>query len=162
MSVTSSRRAGRCDAAGSALQRYADRGVFRGFSATPARGRCEYTFRWLARRTFTLGYDPSRGVLSFRSLFPHVDARSAIASDLRAIVAARSTRRVPAHKRLDARKVQASCGVRSGSFTLTFRVARAQEAYAVRHLLNLVNDLFLMLQESYPDYLVAEFGLSPE
>ncbi len=144
------------------LQSYADRGVFRGFNATPIRGRCEYTFRWLARRTFSLSYDATRRVLSFRSLFPNVDPRSSIASDLRAIVGDRSTRRVPAHKRLDSRKVQAGCGVRSRSFTLTFRVARHHEAYAVRHLLNLVNDLFLMLQESYPEYLVAEFGLSPE
>jgi hypothetical protein len=32
----------------------------------------------------------------------------------------------------------------------------------VSQLLNLVNELFLMLHETYPDYLVAEFGLSAE
>ena len=82
--------------------------------------------------------------------------------DLRALVADRATRRVPAHKRLDARKARASCAVRGGGFALTMTIAGQNESYAVSQLLNLVNELFLVLHESYPDYLVAEFGLSPE
>ena len=146
-----------------ALQKYADRGVFRGFSATRVRGdRYEYTFRWLAPRSFTLTYDPARRVLAFKSLFPRVAGRSAIVKDLRSLVSERATRAVPAHKRLDARKVRASCAVRGGSFALTLTIAGKNEAYAVSQLLKLVNELFLVLQETYPDYLVAEFGLSAE
>ena len=146
-----------------ALQKYSDRGVFRGLNTTPRPGgRCRYTFTWLMRRPFTLDYDPARRVLSFKNLLPHVDARSPMAAALRAVVAERSTPRVPSHKRLDGRKVQASCAIQRGSFTLTMRVRGEHGAYAVQQLLGLVNDLFLVLQDGYPDYLTAQFGLSLE
>lgn len=145
------------------LQKYADRGVFRGFRTTRRPGgRYEYTFTWLVRRSFTLSYDPARRVLAFKNLFPHIAARSPVATALREVVAGRSTGRVPAHKRLDRRKLQASCGVHRGSFSLTMRVRGEHEAYAVQQSLNLVNELFLTLHETYPDYLIAQFGLSAE
>jgi hypothetical protein len=148
------------------LQKYADRGVFRGFSvARRARGRYQYTFTWLMQRPFTLTYDPAHRLLSFDSLFPQIAARSAMANVLRGIVAERSSRRVPAHKRLDGRRVQADCAVARRRFTLAMRVRGApgaHEEYAVRQLLNLVNELFLALHETYPDYLIAHFGLSSE
>lgn len=148
---------------GAVLQQYADRGVFRGFRTTPRPGgKYEYTFTWLMRRPFTLSHDPARGVLAFRNLFPNLEPRSPIAIALREVVADRTTRRVPAHKRFDGRKAQASCAVRRGTFSLTMRVRGRHEAYAVRQLLNLVNELFLVLHESYPDYLIAQFGLAAE
>jgi hypothetical protein len=149
-----------------ALQQYADRGVFRGLGITKRTGgRYEYVFTWLMRRPFTLTYDPARRLFTFNDLFPGVEPRSRIAAVLRRLVAERSTRSVPAHKRLDTRKVRAACAVRRGRFALTMRViskGAKDEEYAVRHLLNLVNEMFLALQETYPDYLIAHFGLSSE
>lgn len=152
-----------------ALQQYADRGVFRGLGVTTRPGgRYEYAFTWLMRRPFTLTYDPARRFFTFNDLFPDVGPRSRIAVDLRRLVAERSTRRVPAHKRLDTSRVRAACAVRRGRFALTMRVvsragrAGRDEEYAVRHLLNLVNEMFLALHETYPDYLIAHFGLSSE
>jgi len=146
-----------------ALQKYSDRGVFRGLkTARRPGGRYEYTFSWLMQRSFTLSYDPARRVLSFKNLFPHVNARSSMATALREVVAERSTARVPAHKRLDGRRAQASCGIHGGSFSLTMRVRGEHEGYAVQRLLGLVNELFLVLHEAFPDYLAAEFGLSSE
>jgi len=147
------------------------------------------------QRPFTLVYDPARGLLTFRELFPNVGARSAIVAALREVVAARSTREVPAYKRLDGRRAQARCAVRGNAFSLTLHVrGRADErrpaarharrrksvgrsipgrrasagnpgsndVYAVQQMLNLVNELFLVLHEKYPDYLIAHFGLSSE
>ena len=146
-----------------ALQEYSDRGVFRGLRTTRRPGgRYEYTFTWLMRRPFALSYDPARRVLSFKNLFPNVNARSPMAAALREVVAERSTRRIPSHKRLDGRRVQASCGIRGGSFSLTMRVRGEHGAYAVQQLLGVVNDMFLVLQETFPDYLAAQFGLSLE
>lgn len=148
-----------------ALQQYADRGVFRGFSASRGtRGRYEYTFRWLMQRPFTLVYDPARRLLSFRELFPDLGARSPIAAALREVVAERSTRCVPAHKRLDGRRAHARCAVQRNRFSLSMAVrgGTTNDSYAVRQMLNLVNELFLVLHEKYPDYLIAHFGLSSE
>ena len=86
-----------------ALQAYADRGVFRGFRATPApRGRVEYRFHWLTRTPMSATFDARRRVLSFASLLPGIDR--ATAAELRALVAGRTTRALPSHKRLDARR----------------------------------------------------------
>ena len=60
--------ANRCTAA---LQAYADRGVFRGFRATPApRGRVEYQFLWLTRKPMRAVFDSRRRVLTFPRCFP--------------------------------------------------------------------------------------------
>lgn len=145
------------------LQEYTHRGVFRGLSTTRhGGGRHDYTFTWLMSRPFTLSYDPARRTLSFRSLLPRVQPRSPMASALRRVVEERATARVPQHKRFDRRKIRASCGVHRGSFRLTVHVLGSHEEYAVRQLLSLVNELFLTLHDTYPDYLIAEFGLPAE
>lgn len=160
------RRAGQpstADAVTAALQHYADRGVFRGFSTEGGRGGLtRYRFIWLTRRPMDVVFDPPRRRLRFPRLFPHVGSRSPMVADLRRAVAARGGRTVPPHKRLDQRKARVSCEVREGGFRLTVDIKGAQEAYAVRAALNLVNDLFLLLHQSYPDYLVEQFGISTE
>jgi hypothetical protein len=144
-----------------ALQAYADRGVFRGFRAAPAsRGRIEYQFLWLTRRPMTAVSDPRRRTLSFPALFPAI-TRDAHA-DLRAIVAARATRGVPAHKRIDARKLRVSLVTRKGDVSLSGEMRGANHDYAVKTLLNLINELFVCLHEAHPEYLVHQFGISTE
>jgi hypothetical protein len=146
-----------------ALQKYADRGVLRGLSTRQRANGCyEHTFRWLMQRSFTLTHDPARHELSFRRLFTHIAPRSAVAAALCHVVAERTTRRVPAHKRLDPRKAETLCAIQRGQFSLTIRVRGAHDAYAVQKLLAIVNDLHLELQERFPDYLIEQFGLSAE
>jgi hypothetical protein len=147
----------------SALQAYADRGVFRGFRAVPAvRGRLEYQFMWLLRRPMRAVFDPRRAELRFPNLFPGVDSTSAMALALRTLVLSRSGKDQPAHKRLDARRARISSGVRKGEWSLAVAIRGSNHEYAVRHALNLINELFLVLHESYPEYLVEHFGMSTE
>jgi hypothetical protein len=143
------------------LQAYADRGVFRGFRATPApRGRVEYQFLWLTRTPMRAVFDSRRRRLSFASLFPAID--HATAAELRSMVAARATRVLPEHKRLDARRARFASAVRIGDFSLSVEIRGSNHAYAVKRSLNLVNELFLALQERHPDYLIERFGFSTE
>lgn len=151
------------DAVSRTLQQYADRGVFRGFQAAAgARGRIEYHFLWLLRRPIHAVFDPRRGVLTFAALFPGVEPASAMVLALKSIVRSRSMKVQPAHKRLDARRAVVSCAVRKGDWSLAVRIRGANHEYAVRHALNLINELFLSLHDRYPDYLVDRFGLSTE
>jgi len=146
-----------------ALQAYADRGVFRGLSvAAKSGGRYEYGFHWLMQRRFTLTFDPKRRALMFRQLFPDVGARSPMLAALKRAVDQRTTRQVPAHKRFDGRRIRATAALQRGSVSLEMEVRGSQYAYAVRHLLNLVNELFLELQERHPQYLIERFGFSTE
>ena len=153
---------GDADTVTAAMQHYADRAVFRGFSVTQERGRRVFRFIWLSRKTMTLTYDPRTAMLSFAQLFPGLDRNSALLDELKTIVRERTTRAVPEHKRIDGRRARLGVTVRNGAASLTVGVRGAHHAYAVQRALNLVNDLFLALHASYPDYLIDEFGVSSE
>ena len=134
--------------------------MFRGFRATPgARGRVDYEFRWLTRRLTRASFD-RRGVLTFPILLPQ--ASPAIVAAMRALVAARSTRAVPDHKRIDARRARLTCAISKGDISLAVEIRGRNHHYAVSKVLNLVNEMFVALHEAYPDYLVEHFGISQE
>jgi hypothetical protein len=101
-----------------------------------------------------------RGRLTFPVLLPQLSPE--IAAELKSMVAARSTRAVPDHKRMDARRARLAITVRKGDFTLSVDIRGKNQDYAVSKTLNLVNDLFVALHEAYPDYLVQHFGISQE
>lgn len=143
-----------------ALKAYADRGVFRGFSAMPAaRGRVEYEFLWLTRRPIRAVFDSRASTLAFPALLPSLPADAA--HEVKAIVSRRG-RGLPAHKRIDARKASVAGAMRGGAFSLTVTVKGDNHAYAASHVLNLINELFLALQASHPAYLIEKFGFSTE
>jgi hypothetical protein len=143
-----------------ALQAYADRGVFRGFSATPAaRGRVQYEFLWLTRRPIRAVFDSRASTLAFPALLPSLPADAA--QDVKAMVS-RSGRGLPAHKRIDARRARVAGAMRGGAFSLTVTVKGDNHAYAASHVLNLINELFVALQASHPAYLIENFGFSTE
>jgi hypothetical protein len=107
-------------------------------------------------------FDAHRGVLTFPALLPHVDSASALAADLRHILASRSGRQQPAHKRVDARRARLSGGVRYDNWSLAVHIRGANHEYAVRLVLNVINETFVVLQDKYPEYLAEHFGLSTE
>ena len=142
------------------MQHYADRGVFRGFRATDAlRGRVDYEFRWLTRRLVRATFD-RRGVLRFPGLLP--EASREIIAAMRSMVAERSRRALPDHKRIDARRARLACAASKGNFSLSVEIRGLNQQYAVSKTLNLVNEMFVALHESHPDYLVEHFGISQE
>ena len=107
-------------------------------------------------------FDVRRRVLAFAALFPHIEAKSAMALELTSLVLSRSRKDQPAHKRLDARRARITSATRKGEWSLAVEIRGANHEYAVRHALNLINELFLVLHETYPEYLVEHFGLSTE
>lgn len=146
-----------------ALQRYADRGVFRAFSSRAGRGgRRAFQFTWLARRPIVTEYDPPTRVLTFKRLLPRVAAYPDLSRELRRVVHDHQTAAVPAHRRIDPRRVQVGCRVRGGDLSLTLAVKGPHHAYAVQRGLNLVNEMFVLLQANYPGYLIECFDYSAE
>jgi hypothetical protein len=144
-----------------ALQSYADRGVFRGFRATPGPGgRVDYQFVWLTRKPMSATFDPRTRSLKFPALFPGIDKTSA--SDLKALIAARGLRDQPAHKRIDARRARLTGSVRRGDFGLSIVIRGRNDEYAVKQALNVINELFVSLHERDPEYLAAQFHVSTE
>ena len=98
--------------------------------------------------------------LTFPALCPAVDA--GIAADLKAAIAARGGRDQPAHKRIDARRARVAGALRRRDFELTVTIRGENHVYAVKHALNVINELFLALHEQRPEYLIEQFGISAE
>jgi hypothetical protein len=149
------------DGVSQALQAYADRGVFRGFRALPvARGRIEYRFLWLTKKPVTAIFDPSSRRLTFPVLLPRLDRDAALR--MKGVVEARTAKHQPAHRRIDARKGRITSASRAGDFSLSIEIRGSNHDYAVSKALNVVNELFVTLQEHHPEYLIDRFGFSTE
>lgn len=144
-----------------AFQSYADRGVFRGLRATPAtRGRIVFEFKWLTKKPMRADFDARTGTLRFPDLLP--DISKVAAAEMSAVIEARTKRGVPAHKRLDGRKARFAGTTRKAAFSLTATVRGDNHAYTVKTALNVINEMFVTLQERHPEYLIEHFGMSAE
>ena len=145
------------------LQRYADRGVFRGLSTSEAKnGRREFRFLWLTREPMHVTYDPVGSSLTFTHLFPNAVSVLGMAAGLKGVVTEHQSARVPKHRRIDSKRARVRTAVRQGHLSLSVVVRGSHHAYAVQTALNLVNRLFLHLQGHFPEYLVQRFGFSEE
>jgi hypothetical protein len=149
------------DGVSQALQAYADRGVFRGFRATPAaRRRIDYQFHWLTKKPMTAVFDPASRRLTFPALLPQIDRQAA--ARMKSVIDARTAKNQPGHRRIDARRGKISSAVRKGDFSLVMEIRGQNHDYAVSKALNVINELFVTLQEHHPDYLIDRFGFSTE
>ena len=108
----------------------------------------------------TAVFDARRRALRFPALLPGIDRVAA--AELQSIVASRTARAQPAHKRLDSRRARITGTVRKGDFWLNVDIRGRNHDYAVTKALNLINELFLALHEGHPEYLVERFGFSTE
>lgn len=105
---------------------------------------------------------PARRVLTFVRLFPAVAATPGVAPALKQAIASASTRALPAHRRIDPKRARMSGRVSGGDLTLQLTLEAGRASSTVRAALAVVNDLFLLMRECYPDYLTAQFGLPDE
>ena len=145
------------------LQRYADRGVFRGLSETAGRsGVREFRFAWLTREPVVLRYDPRQNALTFKELLPGVARASPLLADVQALVESSTSRTRPAHRRIDKRRIDVQCSYRRGAVSVVLRIKGTHRAYAVQKGVNLVHEIFMVLHASYPEYLWERFGLPAE
>ncbi len=145
------------------LQRYADRGVFRGFSEQPpAAGRHRFRFSWHGTQPLALVYTSTTGTFVFRNLLPNVAARSPLYRDLRAFVAGRASPRLPAHRRVDRRRARIRCVLSRGTVSLELVATRNHHEYGVNRVVNLVHEVFMFLHAYHPEYMWENFGAPEE
>ncbi len=145
------------------FQSYADRGVFRGFSASDGPGGLrQYRFTWLTRRPMLVTLSASRHALRFPHLFPSVGHTPGVAASLKAALAERMTRSAPPHRRIDPKRATIVGRMSGGDLSLAVTIHTRDGALAIRAALAVVNDLFQVLHECYPDYLSSQFGISDE
>src|SRR5262245_56995835 len=106
-----------------ALQAYADRGVFRGFSETK-NGR--FQFVWTMRHQMELIVDTATHTLKFARLLPGVPAKSKLYAELKEFIEGRHDRHLPEHRRIDRRRAEVSCTSRGGYVSVSLKVKNNQ------------------------------------
>jgi len=81
---------------------------------------------------------------------------------LQDFLASRSSKKVPAHRRIDPKKAEVRCTNRRGNVSLTLRVLTGDYEYGARKLIHLVHEIFLEFLGEYFEYQVEAFDLDPD
>ena len=144
------------------LNEYSGRGVFGACSESSRSGQTAFEFNWLHGKRFKLVFDEKKTTLQFKDVFPHAAKGSAIHGTLTKAVARKIGKKLPAHDRIDPTRAEVKCSVRLGKMSLTMRVKRNQYTYAVGKFVNLIHELFLVLNTHHVEYLFEHFDLPEE
>ncbi|MBL8207910.1 MAG: hypothetical protein JNM09_26995 [Blastocatellia bacterium] len=144
------------------LERYAQRGVFRGFSQDIRPTKAVFRLLWHRERVFQFSFEAQKNTMRFPLVLPNVDAE--MFRDLKEFINIRCTPELLDHRRIDPRKVQIQPSRRNGHVALTMQVLDGDDEYATRKLIHLVHEIFLtfLLDGRYYDYLVENFDLDPD
>jgi hypothetical protein len=145
-----------------ALESYAQKGVFRGFGRVPdQRGKPSFKMLWHHGKTFVLLFDPKTLTLRFPVLLPEVPANSAMHKSFKAYLKSRQHESLPDHRRVDIDRVTLRTLNRNGSISLSMKSNDGDLEYATRKLIQLVHEIFLdfLSDGLYYDYLVDVFDL---
>jgi hypothetical protein len=153
------------DVVAAVLAGYAERRVFQGFSREPAaRGKANFLIAWHRGRVFQLAFEARAGTLRLPELLTGIPADSTMYQELKAFIRSRQSRDLPEHRRLDARKIEIRTYKRIGNVSLVLKVKDGDSEYAVRKLVHLINEIYLVFlaDGKYFDYLVETFNLDPD
>lgn len=147
------------------LEGYAEKALFRGFSAHPGRGgKATYKMVWHYDRPFELHLDAAKKMLSLPAILPGVPARSPMYRELQAFVRARQSDNVPEHRRVNPAKARVTLTNRRGAVSVSLTAADADCEYATRKIIQLVHEIFLvfLVDGPYLEYTIEQLGLDPD
>lgn len=150
---------------GDLLEYYAGRGVFSSFSRNSERaGSARFLLRWHRDQVFQWDWNASKQTLRIACVLPAVPARSSMYRSLKSWLRARQDDDLPAHRRCDKNKVAVKTYNRRGNVALTLHVLDGDVDYAVKKLVNLVNEIYLdfLSDGLYFDWVVDTFELDPD
>ena len=145
-----------------ALEGYAARGVFRGFSAGPA-GKTKASFKltWHYDRQMSLLLDVRAKKLRFPEVLPAVPRTSSMYRELRQFIALLHSSELPPHRRIEPKKARLTCANAKGSVSISITAVNGDFEYATRKLIHAVHEIFLtfLADGPYFEYLVEHLGL---
>jgi hypothetical protein len=147
------------------LEGYAEKAVFRGFSADVKRGgKATYKMVWHYDRPFELLLDIPKKTLRFPALLPGIPARSGMYRELQAFLKSRRSEEVPEHRRVNPAKARIALATRRGAVSISITAKDADFDYATRKIIQIVHEIFLifLVDGPYYEYMVEHLGLDPD
>jgi hypothetical protein len=149
----------------SLVDEFVARGIFASAALSARRHGVEtYGITWFRGQKMELQVDLRRARVSLDRLLPPVVPRSAFDRRLRAWLRSREAPQLPPHRRLDPDGLEARLRNAGGKMRLTLVSRDGDPALALRRLLHLVNELYLVFlasPECY-DWIVESFALDPD
>jgi hypothetical protein len=153
------------DIVAAVLEGYAEKAVFRGFSAHPGRGgQATYRMVWHYDRPFEMALDVPGKTLRFTEVLPAVPARSAMYRELRAFLKSRQSPETPEHRRVNPAKARIMLSNQRRAVSLKLTVKDGDFEYAARKIIHIVHEIFMifLVDGPYYEYMVEQLGLDPD
>jgi hypothetical protein len=147
------------------LESYAERAVFRGFSAHPGRGgKASFRMVWHYDRPFELLLDSANKTLTFPAILPGIPARSPMYRELQAFLKSRQSAEVPEHRRVNPSKARLTLTNQKSTASITVMVKDGDFEYATRKIIQMVHEIFLifLVDGPYFEYTVEHLGLDAD
>jgi hypothetical protein len=147
------------------MQGYAEKAVFRGFSAHPKRGgQAVYKMIWHHDRPFELSLDVPKKTLCFPEVLPGVSVRSPMYRELKAFLKVRQSEEMPEHRRVNPAKARLALANKRGTVSVTVTVKDGDFDYATRKIVHIVHEIFLifLVDGPYFEYMVEHLGLDED
>lgn len=144
---------------------YAERSVFRGFTARPVRNSiAAFRMLWHRNRIFDLIVDTRKKTIHIPIVLPAVPSSSPLYRNFKAFVASHHAANLPNHRRIERSKARVRCANLCGNVSLTMDVRDADYAYALQRLILLVHEIFLIFLTDGPywNYMVEHLGAPAE
>lgn len=147
------------------LEEYAQKAVFRGFSAHPgSKGQAAYRMVWHHDRPYELLLDVPAKTLRFRDVLPGVPTRSPMYSQLRAFLKERQSGELPEHRSVNPKKARLTVHNIRGNVSVKLTLKDGDFDYATRRIVHIVHEIFMifLVDGPYFDYMVEQLGLDPD
>ena len=152
-------------AVGKLVNEFVTRGAFRA-AALPAdkSGSESFSLIWFQNQQMKLMIDNRQSKVCLVDVLPTIASRTTIDRELRSWLRERADKKLPEHRRLDPKTLQAKLTNKSGRMQLTIASLDNDLLFATRKLLHLTNELyleFLSAPERY-SWIVESFELDPD
>lgn len=116
----------------------------------------------MTREPLVVRFDSRARTLTFRDVLPAIGRHSVVRADVEALVERIQSAAVPPHRRIDRRRMSVACILRRRRLSIVVTVRGRRAEYGVQRGVNLVHELFVLLQAAHPEYLWEAFGLPSE
>ena len=153
------------DIVGEALQYYAGRGVFRGYSrGAEKNGKTSFKLVWHRDRPFQLDFDANKDQLRFLLVLPNVPSDSDMYAAFKKYLKSRQSDALPEHRRIDKAKADVRPYNRGGNVSLSLKIKDGDYDYGTRRIIHLVNEIFMdfLFDGLYYEYMIENFDLDPD
>src|ERR1022692_3839108 len=124
--------------------------------------KAAFKMLWHRDRSFEFLVDTGKATLHIPLVLPQVPPRSVMYREFKRFLAERSSKEMPAHRRIDPKKARVACANKGGNVSVTLTVRGGDYEYGARKLIHLIHEVFLTFLQQYFDYQVEVFELDPD